>query len=141
MVRGKLACGVLVGLVATASAGASSDSQKAAYVTFRAPVALPGITLEPGTYVFELATPHRNVNLVRVTDATRSRLIFTALTEEVVRPKGMPDDHLITFHETATGVSLPIDVWYPQGEATGHRFVYPADRHATPKTVKLAAQK
>ena len=48
-----LLCGVvLLGVVATAPTGAIENSRRTTHFTFKAPVALPGVTLPPGSYVF-----------------------------------------------------------------------------------------
>ena len=124
------ACGVILGLSATVGAGGSgwTEIHRTTFVTFSRPVSLPGVTLGNGTYVFELAAPETNLDAVRVFNRDRTQVFYTGFTEHVRRPAGMPPDRVITLRETAAGVPVPIDAWYPLGEAAGHRFIYSAAR-------------
>ena len=124
------ACSVILGLYATlgASGGGWMEAHRTTFVTFSRPVSLPGVTLGNGTYVFELAAPETNLDVVRVFNMERTQVFYTGFTEHVRRPAGMPPDRLITLGEAAAGVPAPIDAWYPLGESAGHRFIYSTAR-------------
>jgi hypothetical protein len=119
------ACGSLLGLLLMiASAVAWPNPTRGTYLTFSAPVGLPGITLAAGTYVFELPNPHNSLDIVRVMNRERSQVYFSAFTELVTRPASVQGDQQISFREASAGEVTPIDAWYPLGESTGHRFIY-----------------
>jgi len=93
------------------------------YLTFSAPVALPGVTLSAGTYIFERAVS-TNPDVVVVRNAERSQVFYLGSTMRASRPNGLRRDLYITFGEAARGTPPPITAWYPIGEETGHAFVY-----------------
>ena len=119
------ACGVaILGLVMTAPGNAWVDATGMNHLTFSGPVALPGVTLRAGTYIFELADPTVSYTLVRVLSRDRSRVYLTAFTMTTERPAGMPADRLVSFGEAPAGFAPPITAWFPVGESTGHQFIY-----------------
>lgn len=121
------ACGATLGLVVTVgAANAGLNPSQTTYLTFTGPVQLPGLTLPTGTYVFQRASPYSAVDIVRVMNSERNRVLYMGFTEEVVRPAGLTDDVSISFGEAPRGIAPRIRVWYPYGEPTGHRFLYPA---------------
>jgi hypothetical protein len=118
---------VLIGLSAPAPtrAGASAnDRDRTTYVTFSRAVALPGVALGSGTYIFELADPLGAWNLVRVSSHDRRHVYLTAFTRAVARPGGMNPNQPISFGEAARNEIPPITAWWPTGEATGRQFIY-----------------
>ena len=123
------AFGAILGLALAASAyTAVSASQyqgysRATHLTFSGPVGLPGVTLPAGTYVFELAS-QTAPDLVRVSNAARTAVYFTAFTEQVQRPDGWPDDRPVMLGEAPIGAAPPIIVWYPTDDSNGRRFIY-----------------
>ena len=116
----------IVVLVMTASGNAWVNHSRMTHVTFTGPVALPGVTLGGGTYIFELASP-TSLDLVRVLSRDRSRVYLTAFTTQVRRPAGMPADRLVSIGESPAGTPAPITAWYPLGDVMGHRFIYGKD--------------
>src|ERR1700749_3241911 len=67
------------------------------YLTFSEPIALPGVTLAPGVYAFELADPTSNASVVSVRDRTRTKAYFMGFTQRIDRPRGMADTTSVTF--------------------------------------------
>ena len=94
------------------------------YLSFSAPVALPGVGLAPGTYVFELADPSNDPSLVRVLSRDRSTVYLTAFTEMVVRPAGLRPVTFVALGEALVGRPVRITVWYPPNTGSGRRFIY-----------------
>src|SRR5690349_24750405 len=95
-------------LTSTLSAG---PFNKTMHFTFSREVALPGVTLPAGEYVFELAdTASRNVVVVR--NPRRSHVYLQALTMRTQRPANMKEG-TITFGEAPSGQPKPIVAWYP----------------------------
>ena len=92
------------------------------YLTFNRAVSLPGITLSPGTYIFERAG--ENVpDIVRVLSRDRSKVYLTAFTNSIPRPQGL-GNQIVLLGESAAGTAPPIRAWFPNGEAAGHEFIY-----------------
>jgi hypothetical protein len=93
-------------------------------LTFSGPVALPGVTLPTGTYVFEqldFASP----DVVVVRSGDRSKVHFLGLTQRVHRPPSMRPDRMVTFGEARRGAPTPITAWYPPDAGRGYQFLYP----------------
>jgi hypothetical protein len=119
-----IACGAAVLGLAVAPAGnASSRVIKTNHLTFSGAVALPGVTLPRGTYTFEIVDLHPDI--VRVLSRDGARVYFMGFTATVTRPVGQRADHLVTLAETSRGVPPRIETWYPIGQSTGRRFIYP----------------
>ena len=111
--------------------GARADEwNKKTIVTFDMPVQIPGQTLQPGTYVFEVMTPYPR-NAVQIWNKNQDHLVATILT--------IPDYHFIaydqaTFHllkntrliRRATPQStLTLRSWFYPGDTDGQMFTYP----------------
>ena len=96
---------------------------KTMYVKFSGAVALPGVVLPAGEYVFELADVTTSRNVVRVLNRQRSQPFLQALTHRIVRERDVKDGTL-RLGEAAAGKPQPILVWYPAGDTIGYRFIY-----------------
>ena len=123
LITGTLA---IVGLLATASVhGIDTPVAETMYLTVNRQIALPGMALAPGTYIFELADPRERVDIVRVSSRDRSRVYFTGFTMLVARPAGRGVDRPLVFGESHAGAPTPVAAWYPAHGTTGRQFVYP----------------
>jgi len=105
-----------------ASSLSAGPFNKTMHFTFSREVALPGVVLPAGEYVFEVADT-TSQNVVRVTNRRRSHLYLQALTLRTQKPAGMKDG-TITFGEAPAGQPKPIVAWYPVAETTGYQFIY-----------------
>jgi hypothetical protein len=114
----------ILAVAATASAEAVYSSHRTTYVTFRQGVALPGVELAAGTYVFELAAPEQHTNLVRVLSRDRKKIYLTQFTLQVQRPAKLDPKRAISFHEGSRGASPSVNTWFPEHEDTGRQFIY-----------------
>jgi hypothetical protein len=94
------------------------------YLTFSEPVALPGVTLAPGVYAFELAEPTTSSNIVSVRDKGRTTAYFLGFTKRIDRPRGMADTGAVSFGEAPRGQARPILAWYPPDSDSGLKFLY-----------------
>lgn len=112
----------IVGLAGTAGTVWGLDAH-ANVLTFSAPVALPGVGLGSGTYIFD--HPAGDLDVVRVTSRDGRIVYYTGFTRSVQRPRGLSRDVTVTFSEGARGTPAPIKEWFPLGKTQGHQFIYP----------------
>jgi hypothetical protein len=117
---------LFLGLVIGAAGIARSDnaSQHTNYITFSRGVALPGVELAAGTYIFETPTNSMSNSIVRVSSRDRRKVFLTAYTKQVERPKNDNGKLVVTIGEAAPGSVPPVSAWFPIGESVGHQFVY-----------------
>ena len=106
-----------------AASGWVSDYTHREYLTFSAPVALPGVVLAAGTYTFEVPEGGIGFGLVRVSSRDGKKVYLTQFARIVDRPVSVKDVHVV-FGEAAPGSALPINTWYPTGESSGRQFIY-----------------
>jgi hypothetical protein len=122
-----LACSValLACVVATPSTAQTLD--KRTLFTFSGPVAMPGVTLSAGQYLFRLANPESGRNVVQVlsADGTKPYGMFFSMRAERVEPAATPE---VRFMETAAGMPAAIKTWWYPGERSGYEFVYPKEQ-------------
>ena len=111
-------------LGATLAGAQGLDTSRTTIVTFSAPVALPGVTLPAGSYMFRLADSQTNRNIVQVFDKDRTKIIATILAVSAQRNKPA-DETVITFKESPANAAPAVQYWYYPGETTGQEFAYP----------------
>jgi hypothetical protein len=121
------ACAAMLGIGALAPVHARGTWRNTTYVTFSGSVALPGITLPAGTYIFERGDQF-NTNIVEVRSRDGSRGLLLTLTQRTARPAGWPANRHILLGETPAGGIPPVIAWYPADQDFGHRFMYPTNR-------------
>jgi hypothetical protein len=97
------------------------------YVTFSAPVEVPGSALPAGTYMFKLADagPDRNVIQVFSKDGSTLYSTFFSIPDDRLKASDKP---VITFEETPAGTPEAIKAWFFPGDTIGHEFVYPEEQ-------------
>jgi hypothetical protein len=110
-------------VAAVASSSAWGTEHRTDYLTFNAPVGLPGVGLAPGTYIFELADPDGDLSIVRVSSRDRSIVYFMGFTQLVPRPAGRREPWA-SFGEASPATPVPIAAWYPADGSAGRRFIY-----------------
>ena len=124
MVKRFTSASVLVVLVVALASGANAfTSDKRTYFTFNQPVALPGMTLPAGTYMFRIANPDTSRNVIQVANkqGTESFALLHAI--QATRPDA-PKDSEIRFRETAAGSPPAVGSYWYMGERTGYEFIY-----------------
>ena len=114
---------VLVGAGATRATATARADQLTLY-TFKRAVALPGVTLRPGTYAFQIANVDGANNIVMVRDAAQRESLFLGFTYRSPRPAGWSEKRQIVFGESGPGEAAPILAWYPVDNAMGYEFIY-----------------
>lgn len=125
--RSRLTCVgafLLASLVALAATAGTID--KRTTFTFNTPVAVPGVTLPAGSYLFRIADvdSHRVVQVLSGDAKTPYSMFFV---QEAWRPKA-PADPELTFIETAADMPHAIRTWWSAGETIGYEFLYPTEQ-------------
>ncbi len=113
---------VLVGAFATAAR--AGECEKQTYLTFSAPVSLPGVRLPAGTYLFSHLECSSSSNILRITSADGSRLIATLLVIPENRST-TSDEPTVVFGDTRAGSPKAIKAWFYPGAMVGDKLVYP----------------
>ncbi len=119
--------GLGVGLALFASAAQAQPEDKRTYFTFSGPVALPGVTLPAGRYLF------------RIVDTTTSRKVIQVLSDDQKKPYTMANtindqrrdpvkDATVSFYETPRGTPAAVKSWWYPGESIGYQFIYPRNQ-------------
>lgn len=119
------ALGVVLAAVA-AGAALAQPFDKRTYFTFSGPVAVPGVTLPAGQYLFRLAdSSSRDVVQVLSADGKTPYAQFFAYRPQRFDPAKEPE---IRFMETASGMPAAVKSWWYPNERTGYEFVYPKEQ-------------
>jgi hypothetical protein len=108
-------------LVSLPSTG--DTSPRTARLWFDHAMALPGVTLSPGTYLFEQHDPS-SPDLVVVRSRDRKTIHFLGFTTRVERPAWLPADRSIAADEIEAGAPPRIAAWYPAYDSRGYAFLY-----------------
>lgn len=89
------------------------------HLTFSAPVALPGVALAPGTYIFR--RPASNVLLV--TNANRKPYAMLS-TISASRTSSTNRYEVVLGAPLADGSPRRLEAWFAPGEASGQQLIY-----------------
>jgi hypothetical protein len=116
----------LIAAVLTAPVDAGGNQSRLTRLTVNRTMALPGVTLPPGTYTFEIANTVTSANVVMVSSrsAVGRKVHYLGLTHPIERPHNLPGSQVITIGEVPAGEPVPIRAWFPIGYSTGYQFVY-----------------
>jgi hypothetical protein len=87
---------------------------------------IPGATLQPGTYIFQLANPNTTSHMVRVTRKDTSDVIALLHAVPVKRAEAK-GDNVLRFSPTDTGAPPALKAWFYPGSIYGHEFIYPEE--------------
>jgi hypothetical protein len=146
MLKRMFTASVLVVLVHVMASGADAfTSDKRTYFTFNQSVALPGVTLPAGTYMFRLADPDTSRRVIQVSDKDGTQSYALLLTMPAYRVDAAKDSE-IRFLETAAGAPRAINAWWYVGDNTGYQFIYSKqqlaelNRVGQPEPVAAAAE-
>jgi hypothetical protein len=118
-----IACAAVLALTAGYER-ASGATARVNYITFNATMALPGVTLPPGGYAFEIANPETSLRVVTVSSRDGARRYFMNHTRVVRRPATLARDQIVTLREKPAGAPAPIVAWFPIGSSNGYEFIY-----------------
>ena len=123
---GALAAAPAAATAQTASAQITApDQDRQTTVEFTTATRLPGITLEPGSYVFRLGTPAMKQNVVEVYSTDGTKKIATFLTVDYPEPM-VGTTTTVLYPNTNT-----VRAWYFPGDPVGRAFVYGEDEART----------
>jgi hypothetical protein len=116
--------GVGASLALVASAVQAQTEDKKTYFTFSGPIALPGVTLPAGRYLFHIVdtTTSRKVIQVQSDDQKRSFAMMNTISDTRRDP---PKDATVAFYEAARGTPAAVKSWWYPGETIGYQFIYP----------------
>jgi hypothetical protein len=89
------------------------------HLTFNAPIALPGVSLAAGTYIFDRPA----TNVLRVMNANRVPYLMVATTE--ASRTGRSDRYEVVLGPpNADGAPRRIEAWFAPGQTTGQQLMY-----------------
>lgn len=123
LIVGTLALGLALTAAASTRAGSASRGDTAT-LSFNRSVALPGVTLAPGAYVFEIFDTPGSVDIVRVSRKATKTHEFLGMTRRVDCPARLKGLSAVTLGESRLGLPAPITVWYPADGSDGRKFLY-----------------
>ena len=122
--KGYIAIGLVVAFGLFFELAAHADeSDEATFLSFSAPVQVPGQVLPAGTYLFELADHGSEANVVQVFNSDRTVLYGTFLTIATQRkePTGRT---AVTLAQPEAGGTPALLKWFYPGNDIGNEFVY-----------------
>ena len=93
---------------------------------FNEPVMVPGATLKPGTYVFQLMDSETNRHHVQILNE-QGETVTTTMAIPAKRPQAK-EDVVVKFNPTEKGVPPALAAYYYPGAVYGHQFVYPEEQ-------------
>src|SRR5918993_4134834 len=93
---------VLVALGVSVGTDVRASASKRTVITISRAMALPGVTLQPGSYTFEVLNPSSTADVVAVRgNGNRKNVQFVRLTRRVDRPRSLPANQPLSFGEAA----------------------------------------
>jgi len=122
----RVACAAMACLAITAGVASAQRLDRRTYFTFNTPVAIPGVTLPAGTYLFHLPQAYaKDVAQVLSQDGKTAYSMF--FIHPVWRAEATEKPEL-EFMETGYGMPIAVQTWWHPGERNGWEFVYPKDQ-------------
>jgi hypothetical protein len=95
------------------------------FFTFSSPVAIPGVTLPAGKYLFRTADGRGDIVQVLSADGKTPYAAFFIYRVNRSEPAGDPE---VRFMETAAGMPHALRAWWYPGVRSGYEFVYPKEQ-------------
>ncbi|HVB38760.1 MAG TPA: hypothetical protein VND92_09495 [Vicinamibacterales bacterium] len=116
-----IAAAALLVLTVAAPRARADEANELTYITFSAPVSLPGVSLPAGTYQFRRTGTDDHI--VQIFSRSGNEIYATLITIPEVRYAPAPRT-IVTFHETPAGTPEAIKAWFYPGRQTGNEFLY-----------------
>jgi len=128
-----MCCALAITTMLMVTGARADEYTKRTYLTFSAPVQVPGMTLPAGTYMFKLADPESGRRAIQIWDEKGTKLFTMLLTipDQQVEAK---DDPVVMFSERPSGAPQAVKSWFYPAERTGYEFIYPKNQ-----AMKIAA--
>jgi hypothetical protein len=118
-------------LMLSASLARADEWNELTYLTFSAPVELPGVALPAGTYMFRHPEDNRRIVQVLSQDGQTVYGTFFTIPESRVTTAGQP---VVTFEERPVGAPEAVKAWFYPGHLIGDEFVYSTEQ--TPRLME-----
>jgi len=122
-----LATAIVAATLGAYTPALADEAGKLTHFTFSKPVQLPGLTLQPGRYRFELADPQDSRRVIKVSNEDGSKQIAMLLTIPSDKLGEPAKDGVVLFGEVPASEPDAIKAWIYPGERDGYEFVYPND--------------
>jgi hypothetical protein len=118
------AAGALM-LIVSASLARADEWNELTYLTFSAPVELPGVALPAGTYMFRHLEDNQRLVQVLSQDGQTVYGTFFTIPESRATTADQP---LVTFEERPVGAPDAVKAWFYPGHMIGDEFIYSGDQ-------------
>ncbi len=108
----------------------ADTSDNKSEVTFYQPMQVPGIVLEPGSYIFKLADSASGRDTIQVFNNEETRLMasFSAVANQRLLPT---EDSRFVFWETLQGWPQAVRAWFCPGDNFAREFQYSPEEATT----------
>lgn len=124
-----LATAVVAMLAPPVASAQGPTPDKRVFFTFSGSVAVPGVTLPAGKYLFRLPTSvasgERHVMQVLSADGRNSYAMFMGISANRTDYPAKPE---VRFMETAAGQPAAVKTWWYPGDKAGYEFIYPKEQ-------------
>lgn len=123
-----LAAAAVIGSAATAAAQLP-DTKERTKITIDKAVEIPGTTLQPGTYWFQLVNSDATRQNITVKNADESESVATLIAVPIYRDLNSTrgKTELVLRGTEGPGAAV-LDAWFFPGMQYGHEFVYPKEQ-------------
>lgn len=120
-------CVFAVLAVCSSTSASAQTFDHRTYFTFDQPVALPGVTLPAGKYLFRIIDTTSSRRIVQVLDAD-GRKPYAMLMSIPAQRSDVPSNPEVRFMETAANTPMALKTWWYPGTSFGYEFVYPKEQ-------------
>jgi len=115
--------GAVLAFALSVSVDASIHGSTSNTITVHKAVALPGVVLTPGEYVFEILNTGSTGHVVRVASRNGNTTRYLGLTMGIER-SDRPGAPSFVLGEAPAGEPQPIRAWFPDGLNRGEQLLY-----------------
>src|SRR5579863_2170873 len=110
---------VLGSALAPRLSAAANSWDEFTYITFSAPVEVPGHALPAGTYLFQIADIWSNQETIEIFNADKTKLYAIVTAMPVYQYEPAPQHTIIQFAERPANSPEALQVWFPRGQRWG----------------------
>ncbi len=109
-------------------ADAQSTFAHTSTLTVTKPLEVPGMVLQPGTYVLRVADTRSDRNVVEILNADQTKVLDVALTVPDEERKAKDQSEFVFYGNPAGSGPEVLRSWWRADSRFGHDFVYPHER-------------